>query len=37
VTLLCDPSSKNRTTGSSILIDEATGDTVGAGKSNTSN
>ena len=29
--LLCDPYSKNRTTGSFILIDEATGATVGAG------
>jgi bifunctional enzyme CysN/CysC/sulfate adenylyltransferase subunit 1 len=29
--LLCDPYSKNRTTGSFILIDEATGVTVGAG------
>ncbi len=31
VPLLCDPYSKNRTTGSFILIDEATGVTVGAG------
>ena len=29
--LLCDPYSKNRTNGSFILIDEATGATVGAG------
>jgi sulfate adenylyltransferase large subunit len=29
--LLCDPYSKNRTTGSFILIDEASGVTVGAG------
>jgi sulfate adenylyltransferase large subunit len=33
--LLCDPYSKNRTTGSFILIDEATGVTVGAGMINT--
>src|SRR5215210_3750860 len=33
VPLLCDPYSKNRTTGSFILIDEATGVTVGAGVS----
>ncbi len=32
--LLCDPYSKNRTTGSFILIDEATGVTVGAGMIN---
>lgn len=31
VPLLCDPYSKNRTTGSFILVDEATGVTVGAG------
>ena len=31
VPLLCDPYEKNRTTGSFILIDEATGVTVGAG------
>jgi gamma-glutamyltranspeptidase len=31
VPLLCDPYSKNRTTGSFILIDEATNETVGAG------
>ena len=35
VPLLCDPYSKNRTTGSFILIDEATGVTVGAGMINT--
>src|ERR1700710_3127110 len=35
--LLCDPYSKNRTTGSFILIDEATGVTVGAGMINNSN
>ena len=29
--LLCDPYSRNRTTGGFILIDEATGVTVGAG------
>src|SRR5665811_1061540 len=29
--LLCDPYSKNRTTGSFILVDESTGATVGAG------
>ena len=29
--LLCDAYAKNRTTGSFILIDEATGVTVGAG------
>jgi len=34
VPLLCDPYSKNRTTGSFILIDEATGITVGAGMIN---
>jgi len=32
--LLCDPYSQNRTTGSFILIDEATGVTVGAGMIN---
>jgi bifunctional enzyme CysN/CysC/sulfate adenylyltransferase subunit 1 len=32
--LLCDPYSKNRTTGSFILIDEATGVTVGGGMIN---
>ena len=32
--LLCDPYEKNRTTGSFILIDEATGATVGAGMIN---
>ncbi|HET7303509.1 MAG TPA: GTP-binding protein [Segeticoccus sp.] len=32
--LLCDPYSKNRTTGSFILVDEATGNTVGAGMIN---
>ena len=35
--LLCDPYSKNRTTGSFILIDEATGVTVGAGMINSGN
>jgi bifunctional enzyme CysN/CysC/sulfate adenylyltransferase subunit 1 len=35
VPLLCDPYSKNRTTGSFILVDEATGVTVGAGMINT--
>ena len=35
VPLLCDPYEKNRTTGSFILIDEATGVTVGAGMINT--
>jgi len=35
VPLLCDPYSKNRTTGSFILIDEASGVTVGAGMINT--
>jgi sulfate adenylyltransferase large subunit len=34
VPLLCDPYSTNRTTGSFILIDEATGVTVGAGMIN---
>jgi bifunctional enzyme CysN/CysC/sulfate adenylyltransferase subunit 1 len=34
VPLLCDPYSKNRTTGSFILIEEATGVTVGAGMIN---
>ncbi len=34
VPLLCDPYDKNRTTGSFILIDEATGVTVGAGMIN---
>ena len=34
VPLLCDPYSKNRITGSFILIDEATGATVGAGMIN---
>jgi bifunctional enzyme CysN/CysC/sulfate adenylyltransferase subunit 1 len=34
VPLLCDPYSKNRTTGSFVLIDEATGVTVGAGMIN---
>jgi sulfate adenylyltransferase large subunit len=34
VPLLCDAYSKNRTTGSFILIDEATGITVGAGMIN---
>ncbi|WP_141015537.1 sulfate adenylyltransferase subunit 1 [Nocardioides sambongensis] len=34
VPLLCDPYSKNRTTGSFILIDEATGVTVAAGMIN---
>ncbi|WP_148572980.1 sulfate adenylyltransferase subunit 1 [Nocardioides caldifontis] len=34
VPLLCDPYVKNRTTGSFILIDEATGVTVGAGMIN---
>jgi bifunctional enzyme CysN/CysC/sulfate adenylyltransferase subunit 1 len=33
--LLADPYAKNRTTGSFILIDEATGRTVGAGMINT--
>jgi sulfate adenylyltransferase large subunit len=35
VPLLCDPYEKNRTTGSFILIDEATGVTLGAGMINT--
>ncbi len=35
VPLLCDPYAKNRTTGSFILVDEATGATVGAGMINT--
>ncbi len=35
VPLLCDPYAKNRTTGSFILVDEATGSTVGAGMINT--
>jgi bifunctional enzyme CysN/CysC/sulfate adenylyltransferase subunit 1 len=35
VPLLCDPYSKNRTTGSFILVDETTGVTVGAGMINT--
>ncbi len=34
VPLLCDPYEKNRTTGSFILIDEATGVTMGAGMIN---
>jgi len=34
VPLLCDPYEQNRTTGSFILIDEATGVTVGAGMIN---
>ena len=34
VPLLCDSYSQNRTTGSFILIDEATGVTVGAGMIN---
>jgi len=34
VPLLCDPYSTNRTTGSFILVDEATGVTVGAGMIN---
>jgi bifunctional enzyme CysN/CysC/sulfate adenylyltransferase subunit 1 len=29
--LIVDPYARNRTTGSFILIDEATGDTAGAG------
>ena len=37
VPLLCDPYSKNRTTGSFILIDEATGVTVGGGMINSAN
>jgi bifunctional enzyme CysN/CysC/sulfate adenylyltransferase subunit 1 len=35
VPLLCDPYGRNRTTGSFVLIDEATGVTVGAGMINT--
>jgi bifunctional enzyme CysN/CysC/sulfate adenylyltransferase subunit 1 len=35
--LLCDPYVKNRSTGSFILIDEATGVTVGAGMINSAN
>jgi bifunctional enzyme CysN/CysC/sulfate adenylyltransferase subunit 1 len=34
VPVLCDPYSMNRTTGSFIVIDEATGVTVGAGMIN---
>ncbi|MBA2532955.1 MAG: 50S ribosome-binding GTPase [Nocardioidaceae bacterium] len=34
IPLLCDPYEKNRTTGSFILVDEATGVTVGAGMIN---
>ena len=34
IPLLCDPYEKNRTTGSFVLIDEATGVTVGAGMIN---
>ncbi len=34
VPLLCDPYERNRTTGSFVLIDEATGVTVGAGMIN---
>ncbi|MEJ7756657.1 MAG: hypothetical protein WKF83_10365 [Nocardioidaceae bacterium] len=34
--LMCDPYEKNRTTGSFVLIDEATGHTVGAGMINAS-
>ena len=37
IPLLADPYSKNRTTGSFILIDEATGGTVGAGMINAAN
>jgi sulfate adenylyltransferase large subunit len=37
VPLLCDPYSQNRDTGSFILIDEATGATVGAGMINAGN
>jgi sulfate adenylyltransferase large subunit len=37
VPLLCDPYNRNRTTGSFILIDEATGVTVGAGMINSGN
>src|SRR3546814_8371173 len=36
VPLLCDPYSKNRATGSFILIDEATGITVGRSEEHTS-
>ncbi|MEJ7775647.1 MAG: GTP-binding protein, partial [Nocardioidaceae bacterium] len=36
IPLLCDPYEKNRTTGSFILLDEATGVTVGAGMINSS-
>jgi sulfate adenylyltransferase large subunit len=35
VPLLCDPYSKNRTTGSFVLVDEASGVTVAAGMINT--
>jgi sulfate adenylyltransferase large subunit len=35
IPLLCDPYSKNRATGSFILIDETTGVTIGAGMINT--
>jgi bifunctional enzyme CysN/CysC/sulfate adenylyltransferase subunit 1 len=34
IPLLADPYSKNRTTGSFILVDEATGVTIGAGMIN---
>lgn len=34
VPLLCEPYSKNRTTGSFVLIDETTGVSVGAGMIN---
>ncbi|ANH38203.1 Bifunctional enzyme CysN/CysC [Nocardioides dokdonensis FR1436] len=37
IPLLCDPYSQNRATGSFILIDEATGATVGAGMVNSGN
>jgi sulfate adenylyltransferase large subunit len=37
VPLLCDTYEKNRTTGSFVLIDEATGVTVGAGMINSTN
>ncbi len=37
VPLLCDPYAQNRTTGSFILVDEATGVTVGAGMINSGN
>ncbi|HEX2174822.1 MAG TPA: GTP-binding protein [Nocardioidaceae bacterium] len=37
VPLLCDPYEKNRRTGSFVLIDEATGVTVGAGMINAGN